>query len=128
MTRYANMLSVLIIPLASSVAFAQASLSLAPSDDVTAKKHMGPTGKPCISVAGYSIPHALDKQVFDNMIEATNACSQVIKLKVCYYHSDRCVDFDAPAYSKKGTTLGVMPALSQFRFEVKERFYPYSPF
>ena len=126
MTRYANMLSVLIIPLATSVAFAQ--VSLAPTDDVTAKKHLGPTGKPCISVAGYSIPHALDKQVFDNMIEATNACSQVIKLKVCYYHSDRCVDFDAPAYSKKGATLGVMPAQSQFRFEVKERFYPYLPF
>jgi hypothetical protein len=128
MTRYANMLSVLIIPLATSGALAQASLGLAPTDDVTAKKHMGPTGRPCISVAGYSIPHALDKQVFDNMIEATNACSQVIKLKVCYYHSDRCVDVDAPAYSRKGATLGVMPALSQFRFEVKERFYPYSPF
>lgn len=126
MTRYANMLSVFIIPLATSVAFAQ--VSLAPTDDVTAKKHMGPTGRPCINVAGYSKPHVLDKQVFDNVIAATNACSQIIKLKICYYHSDRCVDVDAPAYSKKEATLGVMPALSQFRFEVKERFYPYTPF
>jgi hypothetical protein len=88
---------------------------------------MGPTGKPCISVFGGSHPQTMNPLIFNHMIVATSACSQIIKLKVCYYHTDRCVDLALPAYSQKEAMLGIMPRMDGFRFEYREQFTPLGP-
>jgi hypothetical protein len=87
------------------------------------KVHTGPTGKPCLSLSGYALPQAVNPNIFNHMISANNDCSQPIKVKVCYYQSQHCAPpIDVPGYGRKDTTLGIMPAMRDFRFEYREQF------
>jgi hypothetical protein len=99
--------------------------NLSPTNDVAAKKHLTPTGKPCLTMIGASQAQTVNPRIFDNVIVATNACSQAINAKVCYYHSDHCVTVNVPAYSQKQAMLGIMPAMQGFRFEFRELFSPF---
>lgn len=123
-----NYLKVLLFLFATSGAMAQNPASgLEPSNDFAAKKHVGPTGKPCITMFGDSRPQTINPQIFDNVIVATNACGRPIRAKVCYYHSDHCVMIDVAAYSRTAAMLGIMPAMQGFRFEFSELFSPFGP-
>jgi hypothetical protein len=97
------------------------------TDNMTAKRHMGPTGKPCITVIGDARPQMINPQIFDHIIDATNTCPRKIKLNVCYYHSQDCIPVEVPPYSYKEAVLGIMPAMNAFRFEYREIFSPYEP-
>jgi hypothetical protein len=74
-------------------------------------------------VYGDARPQAINKRLFEHVISANNSCPQVIKMDVCYYGSQRCVPLSVPGYSRREVVLGVMPAIEDFRFEFKERFY-----
>ena len=95
-------------------------LSGTPSAGV--KTHLGPTGKPCLTVLGSAKPQIINPNIFEHIIMASNECSQPIKMKVCYYQSAQCVPLDVPAYGRKEAILGIMPAMNQFRFEYREQF------
>jgi hypothetical protein len=95
-------------------------LSGTPSAGV--KMHLGPTGKPCLTVFGSAKPQTINPNIFEHIIMASNECSQPIKMKVCYYQSAQCVPLDVPAYGRKEIVLGIMPAMNQFRFEYREQF------
>jgi hypothetical protein len=86
------------------------------------KMHLGPTGKPCLTVLGYANPEIVNPNIFNHMITVNNDCSQVIKMQVCYYQSQQCVPLDVPGYGRKEVALGIMPAMKQFRFEYREKF------
>jgi len=88
----------------------------------SAKQHMGPTGKPCLTVSGEAHSQAVNPRIFEHAVTASNSCSQVIKLFVCYRGSDRCVPMTVPSYSRQTTILGIEPAMMAFRFEYWERF------
>jgi hypothetical protein len=92
------------------------------TQDATVKMHLGPTGKPCLTVFGYAQPQMIDPNIFDHMISAKNDCSQTIKMQVCYYHSQQCIPVDVPPYARKLAVLGIMPAMTQFQFEYREKF------
>jgi hypothetical protein len=115
-----------LIPSTPQGNFGTGSL-LNPSSDGTIKRHIGPTGKPCITVGGDARPQKVNPQIFDHVVLATNACPQTIKMDVCYYHSDHCIELDLPAYSRKEAMLGIMPLMNGFRYEVRERFNPLGP-
>lgn len=87
-----------------------------------AKAHMGPDGKPCLSVSGNSVPETLNPHIFKHMVIADNRCSIAIKVQVCYYESSDCTPLSAPPYGRGEAVLGIMPAMSQFRFEYREQF------
>jgi hypothetical protein len=87
-----------------------------------AQIHTGPTGKACITIAGYAQQQLINKNIFDHMITASNDCSQPIKIQVCYYQSHNCTSINVPGYGRKEALLGIMPAMSGFRFEYKEQF------
>jgi hypothetical protein len=55
-------------------------------------------------------------------VTASNSCSQVLKLFVCYYGSERCVPMTVSAYAKSTAVLGIEPGDPAFRFEFWERF------
>jgi hypothetical protein len=97
-------------------------LSSTPSAGV--KLHLGPTGKPCLTVFGSAKPQVINPNIFEHIIMASNECSQTIKIKVCYYQSTQCIPLDVPAYGRKEVVLGIMPAMNQFRFEFREQFAP----
>jgi hypothetical protein len=129
----ANTLSALMILIATGAASAQTPLpinrnpALYPTDDALSRKHMGPTGKPCITVFGDAQAQKMNPLIYNHMIMATNACGLIIKLKICYYHSDQCVDLALPAYSQKEAMLGIMPRMTGFRFEYREQFTALGP-
>jgi hypothetical protein len=91
-------------------------------DNAGVKQHRGPTGKPCLAVAGYAQAEVVNPKIFEHIIMASNSCSQPIKFQVCYYLSQHCVPADVPGYGQKEVTLGIMPALKDFRFEYREQF------
>lgn len=86
------------------------------------KVHTGPTGKPCVEVRGNANPQASNTHIFEHTITATNSCSQVVKLSVCYRGSDRCIPMTVSSYSRQTSVLGIEPAMTAFRFEYWERF------
>jgi hypothetical protein len=90
--------------------------------DTAAKVHLDPIGKPCLAVRGSSAAGKINPNVFNHMIDVTNACPQRIKMQVCYYQSQHCVAVDVPPYGRQQAVLGVMPAMKDFRFEYREQF------
>jgi hypothetical protein len=90
--------------------------------NTTAKVHRAPTGKACLTVRGNAERQVINPKIYTHMIEASNDCSQSIKLQVCYYQSQQCVPLDVPGYGRKEVVLGIMPAMDQFQFEYRELF------
>jgi len=93
-----------------------------PVQNDLARRHWGPTGSPCLSIQGYAKPERVNKDIFQHLIRATNGCGQAIKVHICYYKTDHCIDMDVPAWEKKESVLGIFPALKRFQFEAKEQF------
>lgn len=85
-------------------------------------RHVGPVGKPCLSVSGDSRPQPANPHIFEHIIQASNSCSQVIKLQVCYYGSSRCLMMTVASYARKEEILGIVPAAKQFHYEYREQF------
>ena len=81
-----------------------------------------PTGKPCIRMAGYAKPQAINPNIFNHLILATNSCALRIKMQVCYYNTQHCVPVELGAFESKEAALGIFPALKEFRFEYNEQF------
>ena len=92
------------------------------SQNATIQMHRGPTGKPCLNVQGYVQQQVVNPNIFNHMIMVSNDCSQPIKMQVCYYQSQHCTPVEVPGYGRKDATLGIMPAMKDFRFEYREQF------
>jgi hypothetical protein len=86
------------------------------------RRHLDATGKACVSVGGFSRQHTTNPKIFDHVITATNNCSQIIKMQVCYYKSQSCVAVNLPSYGRKEAVLGVFPSQREFRYEYREQF------
>jgi hypothetical protein len=86
------------------------------------KVHLGPTGKPCVRVDGFANAQSINPNIYNHLIRATNSCSQRIKMQVCYYKTQHCVQIELGPYDHKDAALGIYPALKDFRFEYTEQF------
>jgi hypothetical protein len=105
---------------AETIAPAPGTIFVSPND--VNKRHIGPTGKPCLSLAGSAKPQIVNREIFDHMVSIANSCPQRINVHVCYYGTQHCVTEDVAPYERKETVLGVFPKLQYFRFEYKEKF------
>jgi hypothetical protein len=90
--------------------------------NVTAKLHLGPTGKPCLTLFGHAQPQTINPNIFEHMISVSNDCGRPIKMQVCYYQSQQCIPINIAPYGRTEAVLGIMPAMSQFQFEYREKF------
>lgn len=86
------------------------------------KRHMGPLGKPCLTIVGYAKPELANKNIYQHLIKATNNCGQNIKVQVCYNKTENCVLMSVPPWETKTSILGIFPALKRFQFEAREQF------
>jgi hypothetical protein len=86
------------------------------------RRHTGPTGKPCLALEASAKAQAINKDIYEHWIGATNSCGQHIKVKVCYYGSEDCIVMDVPPWGRQDSVLGIYPALKDFRYEAKEQF------
>ena len=92
------------------------------SEHLEIMRHRDPSGKPCLAVYGFARTHSVNPSLYDHVVAANNRCTKLIKVKVCYYRSQQCIWLDVPSRGRKETVLGLMPSLSDFRFEFREMF------
>jgi len=86
------------------------------------RRHMAPTGKACLAFEASTKAQAINKNIYEHWIGATNSCGQHIKVKVCYYQTEDCIVMDVPPWSRQDSVLGIYPALKDFRYATKEQF------
>ena len=86
------------------------------------KVHLNAMGKPCVIVYGYPRAHAMNANIFDHVIFASNSCGQLIKMQVCYLKTQHCVLMEISGYQHKEALLGMFPGMKDFRFEYREQF------
>jgi hypothetical protein len=98
------------------------TIGFAPAQNDVARRHWGPTGSPCLAIQGYAKAEVVNKDIYQHWIKVTNSCGQAIKVKICYYKTDHCINMDVAAWEKKDSVLGIFPALKRFQFEAKEQF------
>jgi hypothetical protein len=101
---------------------AAANIGFPPVQDDLTRRHRGPTGSPCLAIEGYAKAERANKNINQHWIRATNSCGQSIKVHICYYQTEHCIDMDVPALQTKESVLGIFPALNRFQFDAKEKF------
>lgn len=117
------LLTLMLLALIGGPTLAQNSIQSAPGSSALHKKliHLGPTGKPCLTVESYAKPQVLNKNTFEHWIKATNSCGQHIDLQVCYHRSGDCIVMKVPPWDSKNSVLGIYP-MKDFQYDAKEKF------
>jgi hypothetical protein len=84
--------------------------------------HHNPLGRPCLDIEAASRAEVINPKVYDHVISVYNQCVQRIKLRVCYYHSDHCIDMEIGGSQRKDAVLGIYPNMRYFRYSYQEKF------
>jgi hypothetical protein len=84
--------------------------------------HRDPLNRPCLDIEAASRQHVINPDVFDHVVSIYNRCVKTIKLRVCYYKSDHCIDMEVPPLTRKDGVLGIFPRLQYFRYSYQEKF------
>lgn len=84
--------------------------------------HRNAFGKPCLDIEAVSRSHVVNPDVYDNIVSIQNQCSQIIRVQICYYGSQSCIDVEVSGQQRKDTVLGVRPNTQYFRYSYKEKF------
>jgi hypothetical protein len=115
------LLGLVVLALMGSLALGQ-NLSQPLSPGGPTQRHKGPTGQPCLAFTSSAKSQAVNKNIYEHWISATNSCGQNIKVQVCYYNTDDCIMMNIPPWERKDAVLGIYPNLRDFRYETKEQF------
>lgn len=84
--------------------------------------HRNSLGKPCLNIEAASRAHVINPNVYDNIVSFQNQCNILIKVRVCYFGSESCVDVEVPARQRKDAVLGIRPNSQYFRYSFREKF------
>jgi hypothetical protein len=104
-----------LAPLAPKPAFGAMS-------GASAQMHRNVYGRACIEINGYSEPQTNNTDIYNHMLLIANGCSMTIRLRVCYYMSEHCIEVRAPPHGRTLETLGIFPHMPDFRWEYTESF------
>jgi len=91
------------------------------SQNTDVMRHRDLNGKPCLDIGGYARPLSSTSKLFDHVIAANNACTDLIRAEVCYLGSMQCVPMPVPGHTRKEFILGTTVA-KDFQYEFRERF------
>ena len=111
-----------IVGAAGGAALPRQRARITGAENLDLMRHRSATGRVCLNVSGFVRPFATNKNLYDHVIVAWNKCPEVIKMKVCYYHSQNCVNMTVPSLSHKEIVLGTMPSTPDFRYVFREQF------
>ena len=84
--------------------------------------HRDPVGNPCLKFEAASRSHVVNPKVYDHVVSVYNRCLKPIKLRVCYYKSEHCINMEAPGLKRTDAVLGIYPAMQYFRYSYREQF------
>lgn len=77
--------------------------------------------RPCLDIEAAARPHTVSPDVVDHVVSVKNNCPRTIKVKVCYYGSDKCNGFVVNGYKRVDTILGSMTKITAFRYSVAQQ-------
>jgi hypothetical protein len=83
--------------------------------------HRDALNRPCLDFEAASRAHVINPNVYDHVVSVYNQCVKLIKLSVCYYGTDHCIDMEVPPLSRKDGILGIYPSMQYFRYSYKEK-------
>ena len=92
------------------------------SSDLADRKHRDFVGRPCLVTSGEAQPLTSNPRISNHVVILDNHCPDRIKVRVCYHGTNECTDVDVPPRGRKEQIIGVLPAMRQFRYDVKEQF------
>jgi hypothetical protein len=84
--------------------------------------HHDALGRPCLDIEAAARAHVINPNLYDHVISVYNRCIQQIKLRICYYNSDHCIDMEIRGSERKDGVLGVYPNMKYFRYSFREKF------
>lgn len=85
-------------------------------------RHRNEGGAVCIRIAGAARAFTTNPNLFNHWIYAENTCNKRIRLRVCYFSTNNCIEMDVGGRERKEAILGTLPSIKDFRFEYRERF------
>jgi hypothetical protein len=95
-------------------------LTMQSGENVGAPVSKDPLGRPCADIEAAARAHVANPNVYDHVVSVVNRCLKPLKLRVCYFNSDRCFDLAVPATKRKDLVLGIFPGMNHFRYSYKE--------
>lgn len=83
--------------------------------------HRNSLGKACLNIEATSRAHVINPNVYDNIVSFQNQCNILIKVQVCYFGTENCVDVEVPAQKRTEAVLGIRLHSKYFRYSYKEK-------
>jgi hypothetical protein len=74
--------------------------------------------RPCLDVEAASLAQKVNPIMIDHIISVKNKCPRLIKVKVCYFDSDRCKSFNVGSFGREDVMLGSMTNQYSFRYSL----------
>jgi hypothetical protein len=84
-----------------------------------AKRNLDVAGKPCIDVFARSDKQIINSSIYNQILTVSNHCSMQIKIRACYYKSERCMELTADPNMRREHVFGVDTS-PEFRFSFRE--------
>lgn len=92
-----------------------------PADKGSSGPILDSLGRPCLDIEAAAKAHVVNPQMIDHIISIKNNCPSSIKVSICYFRSDRCVNSAVQGYKRLDTILGTMSGVRTFRYSVDQR-------
>lgn len=83
--------------------------------------HRDALNRPCLDVEAASRAQVINPNIYDHIVSVYNRCLTTIRLQVCYYGTDHCIDMEVPSNKRKDGVLGIMPTMQYFRYVYREK-------
>lgn len=78
-------------------------------------------GKPCLDLEAAARPQVVNPDMIDHVVSIKNNCPRTIRVKACYYGSDRCNEVTVSGYKRVDTILGTMRSVNFFRYSIHQK-------
>ena len=96
-----------------------------PAEESTSPVIRDALNRPCLDIEAVGRAHTVNPSMIDHVVSIKNNCPKMIKVKVCYYRSDKCNEFDVLSYKRVDTILGTMANIHDFKYQVFQRLATY---
>jgi hypothetical protein len=84
--------------------------------------HRDPLNRPCLQIEAASRQEVINPDIYDHVVSVYNRCQKTIKLRICYYKSNHCIDLEVQPLKRVDGILGRFPNMQFFRYSYQEKF------
>lgn len=75
----------------------------------------------CLDAEAVARSHVVNPDIVDHVVSLKNKCSRTIKVRVCYFQTDRCKELDVRGFDRADTILGTMTKVKMFRYSISQK-------